>query len=106
MEPGQRFTLRGLAATVGTSAMPVREAVGRLAAEQTLEVLPNRAIRVPIMTRGRFLELRPIRIQLEGLAIVQAAQHRSAAELAEIQAYEQEFRLAREQPDRKSTRMN
>lgn len=98
MEPGQRFTLRGLAATVGTSAMPVREAVGRLAAEQALEVLPNRAIRVPIMTRDRFLELRTLRIQLEGLAIVQAAQHRDAAELAEIQAYEQEFRLAREQP--------
>ena len=32
MEPGQRFTLRGLAAAIGTSAMPVREAVTRLAA--------------------------------------------------------------------------
>src|SRR3546814_5225300 len=99
MGPGQGFALRGLAATVGTSAMPVREAVGRLAAEQALEVMPNRAIRVPIMTRDRFLELRTIRIQLEGLAIVQAAQHRSAAELAEIQAYEQEFRLARERSE-------
>ncbi|MBO9356703.1 FCD domain-containing protein [Bordetella petrii] len=109
MEPGQRFTLRGLAATVGTSAMPVREAVGRLAAEQALEVLPNRAIRVPIMTRDRFLELRTIRIQLEGLAIVQAAQHRSEAELAEIQAYEQAFLRARGQavPDgRQAVRAN
>ena len=69
MEPGQRFTLRGLAAAIGTSAMPVREAVTRLAAEQALEVLPNRAIRVPLMTRERFLELRTIRLQLECLAI-------------------------------------
>ncbi|GAB1575202.1 GntR family transcriptional regulator [Bordetella petrii] len=99
MEPGQRFTLRGLAATVGTSAMPVREAVGRLSAEQALEVLPNRAIRVPIMTRERFLELRTLRIQLEGLAIEQAAQHRSAAELADIRRHEQEFRQARELPE-------
>ena len=43
MEPGQRFTLRGLAAAIGTSAMPVREAVTRLAAEQALEVLPARS---------------------------------------------------------------
>ena len=41
MEPGQRFTLRGLAAAIGTSAMPVREAVTRLAAEQALKCCPT-----------------------------------------------------------------
>ena len=99
MEPGQRFTLRGLAAAIGTSAMPVREAVTRLAAEQALEVLPNRAIRVPLMTRERFLELRTIRLQLECLAIESAADKRDEDELAEIQRHEQEFLQARAQPD-------
>ena len=98
MEPGQRFTLRGLAAAIGTSAMPVREAVTRLAAEQALEVLPNRAIRVPLMTRERFLELRTIRLQLECLAIEAAADKRDDNELAEIQRHEQEFLQARAQP--------
>ena len=99
MEPGQRFTLRGLAAAIGTSAMPVREAVTRLAAEQALEVLPNRAIRVPLMTRERFLELRTIRLQLECLVIEAAADKRDDNELAEIQRHEQEFLQARAQPD-------
>jgi len=94
VEPGQRFTLRGLAATIGTSAMPVREAINRLTAEQALEVLPNRAIRVPMMTRARFLELRTIRIQLEGLAVEHAAARRDDDDLACIERDEQAFRLA------------
>jgi len=91
VEPGQRFTLRGLATTIGTSAMPVREAVQRLAAEQALEVLPNRAIRVPLMTRARFLELRTIRIQLEGLAVECAATQRNDDDLARIEHDAQAF---------------
>jgi len=94
VEPGQRFTLRGLAATIGTSVMPVREAINRLAAEQALEVLPNRAIRVPLMTRARFLELRTIRIQLEGLAVEHAAALRDDDDMARIEHDEQAFRQA------------
>ena len=63
--PGEKFTLRGLAEAVGTSPMPVREAVGRLSAEGALEILANRAIRVPIMTRERFEELTVIRADIE-----------------------------------------
>jgi len=107
VEPGQRFTLRGLASTIGTSAMPVREAIGRLAAEQALEVLPNRAIRVPLMTRARFLELRTIRINLEGLAAEQAATRRDAQDLARIERDEQAFRQACAQADgRQAVRTN
>ncbi|MBX6424962.1 MAG: GntR family transcriptional regulator [Variibacter sp.] len=93
--PGERFTLRGLAAAIGTSAMPVREAVGRLAAERALEVLPNRAVRVPLMTRARFLELRLIRISLEGLAAAVAAERRDEADLAAIVRFEREFAAER-----------
>lgn len=49
VQPGEKITLRQLTSAFGTSLMPVREAVQRLAAEGALEVLPNRAIRVPIM---------------------------------------------------------
>jgi DNA-binding GntR family transcriptional regulator len=72
-QPGQKLTLRDLAYALGTSPMPVREAVRRLAAEGALEALPNRAIRVPVMTRPRFVELRRIRVALEGLAVEEAA---------------------------------
>lgn len=71
-QPGQKLTLRQLTLAFGTSPMPVREAVQRLTAEGALEVLPNRSIRVPLMTKARFAEMRKIRIALEGLAVEEA----------------------------------
>jgi DNA-binding GntR family transcriptional regulator len=73
VQPGEKLTLRQLTAAFGTSLMPVREAVHRLAAEGALEVLPNRAIRVPKMTKRRFEEILQLRLMLEGLAVETAA---------------------------------
>jgi DNA-binding GntR family transcriptional regulator len=73
LAPGQKLTLRDLAAALNVSPMPVREAVRRLAAEGALEMLPNRRIRVPVMTKARFRELLRIRIAVEGLAVEEAA---------------------------------
>lgn len=89
--PGEKFTLRGLAEAIGTSSMPVREAVNRLAAENALEVLPNRAIRVPIMTRERFVELRTIRIEIEGLAAQMAAERATPNDIAEALRHQSVF---------------
>jgi DNA-binding GntR family transcriptional regulator len=71
--PGEKITLRQLTGAFGTSLMPVREAVQRLAAEGALEVLPNRAIRVPVMTKARVNEILGIRLMLEGEAVEEAA---------------------------------
>jgi len=71
--PGSILTYRSLAALLGTSAMPVREAVNRLAAERALEVWPNRSVVVPRMTRSRFLEVCELRCMLEGYAAARAA---------------------------------
>lgn len=94
--PGERFTLRGLAGAIGTSAMPVREAVSRLVAENALEVLPNRAVRVPLMSRARFAELRLIRTSLEGLAAATAAREATAEEIAEVVRHERAFAAERD----------
>ncbi len=94
--PGERFTLRGLASAIGTSAMPVREAVSRLVAENALEVLPNRAVRVPLMSRARFKELRLIRASLEGLAAATAATEASDQEIAEVRHFERLFAAERD----------
>lgn len=72
LQPGQKLTLRELASALNVSPMPVREAVRRLAAEGALEMLPNRRIRVPVMTKARFRELLRIRIAVEGLAVEEA----------------------------------
>jgi DNA-binding GntR family transcriptional regulator len=71
--PGERITLRTLASAIGTSAMPVRDALRQLMVDQAIELLPNRAFRVPLMSKKRFTELRDIRINLEGLAVERAA---------------------------------
>lgn len=73
LQPGQKLTLRELAAALNVSPMPVREAVRRLSAEGALEMLPNRRIRVPVVTKARFRELLRIRIAVEGLAVEEAA---------------------------------
>jgi len=65
-KPGQPFSLRPLAARLGTSPMPIREAVSRLIAERALILLPNRKVIVPWMTRERFTELSRARQLLEG----------------------------------------
>lgn len=89
--PGEKFTLRGLAEAMGTSSMPVREAVSRLSAENALEILPNRTIRVPIMTRERFMELKIIRMEIEGLAAEVATTRAEASDLTEIAEYHDVF---------------
>lgn len=89
--PGDKFTLRGLAEAIGTSPMPIREAVSRLVAENALEVLPNRAIRVPIMTRERFAELKVIRMEIEGLAAETAAARIQPNEIEEALAHHEVF---------------
>lgn len=67
--PGEGVSLRTLASRLGTSAMPVREAVNRLIAEQALQMLPNRQVIVPRMTRRKFFELTRVRQLLEGMVV-------------------------------------
>lgn len=73
LKPGQSFTLRGLAQVFGTSAMPVRDALKRLVAERALQMLPNRSVMLPLMSRARFQEILQVRLSLEPAITQQAA---------------------------------
>jgi DNA-binding GntR family transcriptional regulator len=66
--PGQMITLRRLAEMLGTSPMPVREAINQLTAANALEILPNRSVAVPRMSAERFKDLTRVRQAVEGLA--------------------------------------
>lgn len=72
-KPGEVVTIRGLADALGTSSMPVREALRRLITEGALEALPNRSLRIPLLDRLRAQEIIDIRIMLEGEAAARAA---------------------------------
>jgi len=68
-QPGERLKIRDLADEWGTSPMPVRAALQRLVAEGALEGEPQRSLRVPVMTRERYLQILQVRQSLEGLAV-------------------------------------
>jgi DNA-binding GntR family transcriptional regulator len=80
-KPGSELTLRSVAEALGTSLMPVRDAMRRLVAERALEVLPSRKIALPILSVAEFNELRRIRILLEGEAAALAATRITRREL-------------------------
>lgn len=73
LRPGEMLSLRTLAPDLGVSAMPVREAAGRLVSEGALELVKNRGIRVPRMTRERLFDLTAVRVFLETELIRRAA---------------------------------
>lgn len=82
--PGERFTLRGLASAIGTSAMPVREALRRLAAQRALEPMKSRSMRVPVLSVQRLHDIRRARVLVEGAAVEWAVERMSSAELADL----------------------
>lgn len=90
-KPGEAVTLRGVSEALGTSVMPVREAVRRLVAERALEMPTSRSLRVPVMSRARFDELSDLRILLEGMAAGLAAQNATSSEIEELSAIDKQM---------------
>ena len=97
--PGDSLTIRSLAKALGTSPMPVREAMQRLVAEQALVQLPNRTIRVPALTPGVLTELVRIRMEIEGYAAQRAALRGTAALCQQLRTINENFRKAIEAED-------
>ncbi|MCA0851319.1 GntR family transcriptional regulator [Salipiger thiooxidans] len=98
-EPGAQLTIRTLAKLLGTSTVPVRDALQRLVAERSLELRGNRSACVPVMTRDSFEELVRIRILLEGEAIDRIRLPISPENLDELELLQRKFELAVERGD-------
>lgn len=73
IEPGQHFTIASIAEMCGTSHMPVREALRRLAGENALEVASTGSAFVPPASRGRLDDLCDARVIVESAAAARAA---------------------------------
>src|ERR1700722_2716915 len=82
--PGQKLKIAELAHAFGTSAMPVREAFNRLAAERAIECMPNRSVRVPSLMKSSLQDLMETRFAVEGLAVARAAANMTPATLAAL----------------------
>jgi DNA-binding GntR family transcriptional regulator len=89
-EPSQVTTIASLAAEFGTSHMPVREALRRLAAENGLEIARNGSARVPPVSRERLDDLCLARVTLESLATELATPRMKRADIARCLALAEE----------------
>lgn len=83
-QPNDRLRIRELADELGTSVTPVRDAVLRLVQDRALVMRSPRDIRVPMLSRADYLEIRAVRMNLEGLAAETAAATASAADLERL----------------------
>jgi len=88
-ELGARTQLvnRTLARQLGTSTIPVREAISRLASEGLVEYVPGAGAFVRQSDRRELAQLYDLREALEPLAAAEAARNISTYELAELQAH-------------------
>jgi DNA-binding GntR family transcriptional regulator len=86
MAPGHELSTRTLAAELGVSQTPVRDALSRLAAEGAVSIRSKRRIRVPHMTQDRFDDLLRCRLMLEPEAAVLALPHIDAGRIAHLRA--------------------
>ncbi|MCW2721893.1 MAG: hypothetical protein QOG20_4753 [Pseudonocardiales bacterium] len=80
LAPGSRLQEVELAAQLGVSRTPVREALRTLSSEGLVEILPNRGARVARWSVEDLDEIYELRIMLEGRAAERAAGRMHAAE--------------------------
>ena len=85
--PGQDISLRSAAEALGVSQMPVRQALSRLQTEGVLVMRENRTLTVPELTPAAVVEVRDIRIALEGLAAELAALRATPQDIEAIAAH-------------------
>ena len=83
--PGDRVATRGLAADLGVSATPAREAMLRLVSEGALELKNARTIVVPTLTAARLKEIYCLRHALEPMAAAQAAERLTGEDIRRLE---------------------
>jgi DNA-binding GntR family transcriptional regulator len=84
LEPGAELSEVALAREFGTSRGPLREALGRLAAEGLVTVTPRRGAVVTQLSREEFIDAYQVREALETLAVRLAVPLLSDAEVAHL----------------------
>lgn len=83
--PGDRLVLRNLASALGTSVVPVRDALQKLESLGALRL--ERTFIVPRLTIAELTEIRDIRVALEGLSAARAARASTPESLAGLRVH-------------------
>ena len=94
--PGHRFKIRELAAALQVSETPVREALMQLVRERGLHIHAGRSITVARLSCAQYVELRTIRLHLEGLAAEHATTRIKDREIDALEAVHHQLIAAEE----------
>src|SRR5450432_1965856 len=81
LQPGSKLSEQGLAASLGVSRGPLREAIRRLEGRKLLQRTPNIGVHVASLSPGDFYEVLQVREALEGMACALAARNMTDGEL-------------------------
>jgi DNA-binding GntR family transcriptional regulator len=94
LPPGARLGEVELADRLGVSRTPVREALGRLAAEGLVEIVPNRGARVSSWSVAELEEVFELRAALEPRLAALAASRATTADAMELEHLAREMERA------------
>lgn len=94
MSPGHELSTRSIAAELGVSQTPVRDALSRLSAEGAVSIRSKRRVRVPPMTSERFDDLLNCRVTLETEAAALALPHLTAQHIEQLKKIDAELDAA------------
>lgn len=103
--PGERLSIRKLAARLGVSAMPVRAALSRLAAVRCVDILASGSAIVPMISRREYIEITRLRQLLESIAAADAVPKLTRADRAALQAIAADAKAARAAGDEETYRL-
>jgi DNA-binding GntR family transcriptional regulator len=106
LRPRQRLKIRDLAAILEVSETPVREAVMQLVRERALVLQTSRSLTVPRLSAVQYLELRRIRLELEGLAAKEAATRMTRRDLTRLEALNTKMLRAERDDTAAAVRLN
>jgi DNA-binding GntR family transcriptional regulator len=84
--PGERIRQEEVAARLGTSRLPVREALRMLESEGLTEHTANKGARVPALDRHELDVLYQMRERLEPLALTESIPHLTSGEIRDLEA--------------------
>lgn len=106
LRPRQRLKIRDLASILNVSETPVREAVMQLVRERALVLQTSRSLTVPRLSAVQYLELRRIRLELEGLAAKEAATRVTRRDLARLESLHTKLIRAEQDDTAAAVRLN
>ncbi len=99
LAPGQRLVERTLAAEMGVSRIPVRDALNILRGEGFVSATPNRGMVVTPLSRQDIEELFEVREALEVLAVRRVTERATAEEIKQLERAIAESEAAAERDD-------